>query len=41
MALSGAEVVRKHKEVISACSGKTSWDLLECIVDGMHNKYKG
>lgn len=41
MALSGAEVVAKHKAAIASCSGQTSWALLSCIVDAMHREYKG
>ena len=40
MALTGSEVVRKHQAAISSCSGQTSWNLLSCIVDAMHNEYK-
>jgi len=40
MALSGSQVVAKHKAAVNACSGKTSWALLECIVDSMHREYK-
>jgi len=41
MALTGSQVVAKHKSAINSCSGKTSWDLLECLVDAMHREYKG
>ena len=41
MALSGATVVRKHKAALGRCTDKTSWDLLECIIDEMHKEYKG
>ena len=41
MALSGSQVVAKHKSALSRCNGKTSWDLLECIIDSMHTEYKG
>lgn len=40
MALSGSKVVEKHKKAMKECDGKTSWSLLECIVDEMHKEYK-
>lgn len=41
MALTGSQVVSKHKSAISKCSGKSGFDALECMVDAMHNEYKG
>lgn len=41
MALSGSQVVSKHKAAIDRCAGKGGFDALACIVDAMHAEYKG
>jgi len=41
MALTGSQVVSKHKAAIASCAGKTGWARLECIVDAMHREYEG
>ena len=41
MPYKGSEVVRKHKAAVAKCAGKGGWDALECIVDAMHEEYKG
>lgn len=39
--LTGAQVAELHKSVVDACkeAGKTGYDLLACIVDGMRCAY--
>ncbi|MEM2195194.1 MAG: hypothetical protein QW803_12100 [Candidatus Methanomethylicia archaeon] len=38
--LTGKQVSSAHRCVVEKiCSGKTSWDLLECIVDNMEKMY--
>lgn len=39
MALTGSEVVTKHKSAVGRCAGKFGWDALSCIVDEMHKEY--
>jgi len=39
MALSGSQVVSKHKAAIGRCSGKIGWAALKCIVNAMHRQY--
>jgi len=41
MALTGAQVVAKHRAAVDRCRGKSGWSALECIVDEMHREYKG
>ena len=39
MALTGSEVVAKHKAAIGRCKGKVGFDALGCIVDEMQTEY--
>lgn len=41
MALTGQQVVQKHQQAVNMCQGKSGWAALGCIVDAMHNVYKG
>ncbi|MCD6325802.1 hypothetical protein J7L97_05895 [Candidatus Bathyarchaeota archaeon] len=39
--LTGAQVVAAHKCVVEKiCAGKTGWEALECIIDGMEKIYR-
>jgi hypothetical protein len=36
----GRDVARLHKCALKKCEGKTRWELVECIVDKMHEIYE-